>query len=799
METKYRILVIDDEQVVHDVISKHLGKKGYDVHHAFNGEEGLLVCTSVQPSVILLDLKMPVMNGLEFLDKFREQFSFPCSIIAVTGHAGDVDFEKCFKNGIMSFLHKPFSLYELIGVIDSSINLQRTQHSLLKELSERKSVEEKHLQLLDDFEAIFENAPFGIAYLDCEFNIIKMNRFLYNITGFQPKDIVGKPCYETVGEYAADNAKGGMEKVCSFCKVAESLMTGEPTAVERPMGKNFLKLTTIPLFDKDKSISHFLEVIEDITWQKEAEGKIVRHYQIQGTINSILQISIEPIPLKDVLQQVLELVLSIPRFSFQSKGSIHLVDDTTHTLVLCAHHNYSEPLLTICDVIPFGRCLCGLAASTGEIIHAETVDERHTIRYDTMAPHGHYCIPIVHNNKVLGVFNMYITEGHKRSSEEEEFLSAIANTISGVIVRNQRNAEIREREEHFRSVVESTKNAIITINSSGNITFWNKAAENMFGYTFDEIRSAPVAKIIPERFRKGHIEGMDRVLKTGEARVIGEMIELFGLRKDGSEFPIEFSVARWKASTGIYFTAVLVDITKRKQAEETLAESFENLRKALGGVIQTLSMALEAKDPYTAGHQNRVADLSRAIAIEMGLSHHQIEGIRMAGAIHDVGKIWVPSEILSKPGKLHESEFMLIKNHSFVGYEILSTVEFPWPIDKIVLQHHEKLDGSGYPQGLKGEEILIEARIICVADIVEAMSSHRPYRPSLGMDIALEEIVSNKGILYDIYVVDACLRLFKEKGFTFKDSPKYNQSPRQNKYDTKANTNKLNNAVNIKA
>ncbi|MBF0554766.1 MAG: PAS domain S-box protein [Nitrospirae bacterium] len=355
-------------------------------------------------------------------------------------------------------------------------------------------------------------------------------------------------------------------------------------------------------------------------------------------------------------------------------------------------------------------------------------------------------------------------------------MSAIVNTIAGVIVRNQRNAELLEREEHFRSVVESTKNPIITVNSNSDITFWNKAAEALFGYSFDEVKNTPLTKIIPERFQKAHMEGIASVMKTGKTKIIGEMVDLYGLRKDGTEFPIEFSLAKWEATAGTFFTAVLVDMTKRKQAEETLAESFENLRKALGGVIQTLSMALEAKDPYTAGHQNRVADLSRAIAMEMGLSQHQIEGVRMAGAIHDVGKIWVPSEILSKPGKLHESEFMLIKNHSYVGFEILSTVDFPWPIDQIVLQHHEKLDGSGYPQGLKGAEILMEARIICVADVVEAMSSHRPYRPSLGIEIALEEIAAGKGIRYDNDVVDACLRLFREEGFALKESPKHNHS-----------------------
>ena len=178
-----------------------------------------------------------------------------------------------------------------------------------------------------------------------------------------------------------------------------------------------------------------------------------------------------------------------------------------------------------------------------------------------------------------------------------------------------------------------------------------------------------------------------------------------------------------------------------------------------------LGNASEARDPYTAGHQKRVADLARAIATEMGLSYNTIEGIRMAGAIHDIGKISVPSEILCKPANLTNLEFSLIKNHSQFSYEIIKDVESPWPLADIVHQHHERMDGSGYPQGLEGENILIEARILAVADVVEAMASYRPYRLALGIEAALEEIKKNKGILYDDTVADACLRLFREKGY----------------------------------
>ncbi|MHC4459115.1 MAG: HD-GYP domain-containing protein, partial [Planctomycetota bacterium] len=189
-------------------------------------------------------------------------------------------------------------------------------------------------------------------------------------------------------------------------------------------------------------------------------------------------------------------------------------------------------------------------------------------------------------------------------------------------------------------------------------------------------------------------------------------------------------------------------------------------QKALDGIVRATALTVEMRDPYTAGHQKRVADLACVIAGECGLSEDQIEGIRMAGIIHDLGKISVPAEILSKPSRLTQNEFNLIKEHPEVGYDILKELEFPWPIAKMVLQHHEKFDGSGYPRGLSGEEILIEARVIAVADVVEAMASHRPYRPSKGITKALAEIVKNKGIHYDPEIVDACIKIFKEKKFT---------------------------------
>jgi len=192
------------------------------------------------------------------------------------------------------------------------------------------------------------------------------------------------------------------------------------------------------------------------------------------------------------------------------------------------------------------------------------------------------------------------------------------------------------------------------------------------------------------------------------------------------------------------------------------AKLVQNLRKTVDGTIRIVAATVEARDPYTAGHQTRVADLAAAIGKEMHLPKKQVEGIKMAGIVHDLGKIQIPAEILSKPGKLSDLEFNLIKTHPQVGFDLLNDIEFPWPIAQMIHQHHEKIDGCGYPQGLKGDEIMLEARILTVADIVEAMSSHRPYRPALGIEQALAQIKQDKGTLLDPGVVDACLKIFKE-------------------------------------
>jgi response regulator RpfG family c-di-GMP phosphodiesterase len=206
-------------------------------------------------------------------------------------------------------------------------------------------------------------------------------------------------------------------------------------------------------------------------------------------------------------------------------------------------------------------------------------------------------------------------------------------------------------------------------------------------------------------------------------------------------------------------------LKERERVEDELKRSLDQQRKANDGIVRAMATAVEARDPYTAGHQTRVAELGAAIGKTMGLDENRIQGLRMGGFIHDLGKISIPAEILTKPSKLTDLEFGIIKTHSQVGYDILKPIEFPWPVARMVLQHHERMNGTGYPQGLHDDEILLESRILAVADVVESMASHRPYRAALGVDIALEEISKNKVVLYDKEPVEACIHLLRDQNY----------------------------------
>jgi PAS domain S-box-containing protein/putative nucleotidyltransferase with HDIG domain len=346
------------------------------------------------------------------------------------------------------------------------------------------------------------------------------------------------------------------------------------------------------------------------------------------------------------------------------------------------------------------------------------------------------------------------------AEQDLKLIERLAELYASAINRKRSEDELALRAQ----LLDSANDSIVLYDFEGRLHYVNEVACRFYGYTSEELMQKKV-------FDLNVVESAeDQQFRLNELKTKGRAVfdAVFG--KDGALIPVEVNSSVLDIGGKQFVLSVARDITERKRAEERLRESFTKLAKTFEQTVKSLSSIAEMRDPYTAGHQARVAKLACEIASEIGMSEEQVNAIRTAALIHDIGKIIVPSEILNKPGKLNVLERSFVEAHAQAGYEILKTIEFEFPIAEIILQHHEKLDGSGYPQGLSGDSILKEARVLTVADVIEAMASYRPYRSALPLKTALEEISSHRGVLYDADVVDACLRLFSEKGFSLSSS-----------------------------
>ena len=375
-------------------------------------------------------------------------------------------------------------------------------------------------------------------------------------------------------------------------------------------------------------------------------------------------------------------------------------------------------------------------------------------------------VPLIVDGTMTGAMVVqHYSDPNAYGAAEQRMFEFVSSQVARSIERKRVEEALRQSEQRLSLHIQQTPLAVIEWDTDFRVLQWNEAAEKIFGYSAAEAMGRHASFIVPDK----HKEQVDKVWADLMDKKGGERSTNENITKEGRAIFCEWYNTSLVDSAGqvIGVASLVKDGTKRKEAEESMREGLAKLRTTLKAAIDALASAIEMRDPYTAGHQERVTRLARAIAEEMGLDKERVEAIEIAGVIHDIGKLYVPAEILSKPTKLSDLEYSMIKMHAQVGYTILSKIDFPWPIAQIVHQHHEAINGSGYPQGLSGKDILLEAKILCVADVVEAMSSHRPYRPALGIQAALDEISQKRGILYDREVVDSCLKLFREKNFKF--------------------------------
>lgn len=341
----------------------------------------------------------------------------------------------------------------------------------------------------------------------------------------------------------------------------------------------------------------------------------------------------------------------------------------------------------------------------------------------------------------------------------------MSGTQTDITARREAEARLRESEARFKGLVEQSIVGIVIVDGD-TMRYANPRIAEILGYATDDILGAGFSRLIHPEDWPGVRDRIAGVL-SGEFRDIRH--EFRALRRDGSIVHLGTHGSRTEYAGRPAVISVVQDITGRIEAERQLTVYVSRLENSIMHTVEAISQMVELRDPYTSGHERRVGDLAAAIARELGLDEKQVTGLRVAGNVHDVGKITVPAEILSKPGKLSVAEYEIVKTHAEKGYEILKNIDFPWPVANIVLQHHERMDGSGYPRGLQGEDIMLEARILAVADIIESMSTHRPYRPALGLEAALKEILARSGSLYDPRVVAVALRLFRERGYRLPD------------------------------
>jgi PAS domain S-box-containing protein len=344
-----------------------------------------------------------------------------------------------------------------------------------------------------------------------------------------------------------------------------------------------------------------------------------------------------------------------------------------------------------------------------------------------------------------------------RDSDNETI--GLLGIYEDITERKLEQLALRTAAEQFRGLAEQVVVGIFII-QDGKYIFVNRYLATIAGLgSIDEMIGTDTLRWVTESDRTAVAEDLRRLLE-GEAQ---SMAMQFGVRRtDGVIIAVEANAARVTHDGRPAVIGLIRDISARRESEKRNASYVEEVRAAFMGAVGVATSISEMRDPYTAGHERRVADLAVAIGAEMGLHQQQLDGLRVAGCLHDIGKIAIPTEILSMPRKLTANEYRLVQGHARAGYDVLKGVAFPWPVALVALQHHERIDGSGYPQGLKGEAILLEARIMAVADVVEAMSSHRPYRPGMGIEVALAEIVRGRGTAYDANATDACLRLFRE-------------------------------------
>ncbi len=645
---------------------------------------------------------------------------------------------------------------------------------IFRDTSERNTM----LQALADNESrlstLINTIPDLIWLKDTSGVYLLCNATFEEFIGAPMSEIVGKTDYDffdqELGNFFQENDLKAMQ-------AGKPRMNEETVTFANNGQEVVLETIKAPVQDGQGKLVGILGIGRDITARKNYENKLERLSQFYAALSQSNEAIIRCADETELLQDICRIAVQLTQIKAAWVG---MIDKNGETLQWAAGYGEgNEELATITTAAEnrtnMGNSPCYQAFKHNKDIWIQNYpgDELgEPCRKIATAHHWRSAasLPLHREGAVIGVLNLYAGIENAFDEDVRKLLNEMAFDISfaldNFVLENQRRASeksLLESEQRFRGLVEQSLSGIYIIQNDKYV-YANPRFAEILGFTSEAelVGTTPVELIVEED--RAEVSNQLNSLLSGKRTHIAYEVQV--QRRDGKliDIGVHGALATYLGHPAII--GLIQDVTDKKQSEEHLKIYVEKLQASLMQTVEVATLLSEMRDPYTAGHERRVAEVAAAIGKEMGLNEHQQEGLRVAGHLHDIGKINIPSEILAKPGKLTTLEYEIIKGHPEAGFNVLKDVDFPWPVAQVALQHHERIDGSGYPAGLKGEHILLEARITAVADVVEAMGSHRPYRPGLGIGPALEEIERGKGTLYDLNVAEACLRLFREKGYS---------------------------------
>ena len=599
---------------------------------------------------------------------------------------------------------------------------------------------------------------------------IDVNEGFLRGTGYTRDEIIGRTSQDVALWINPQDRQRAID-----CMIKNGRVSGFEAELRKKSGESM----TCEIWSEQIVIEDELCVIwitSDVSERKEDERKIHRLTQLYAALSESNQAIVRCTSEEELFPEICRAAVE---FGGMKMAWIGFLDQSTRMVRIAARFGddadgYLQGIEVSAEAdSPYGRGPAGIAVRENRPTwHQDFLSEPHSAPWhERRARFGFRAsasLPLHRNGIPTGVLTLYAGEVGAFDEAARKLLTEMAADIDFALdnfareaARERAQQELRAAEEQFRGLVEQSIAGIFIIQDD-KFAYVNPRFAEIFGYgSVDELIGRDSLSLVTEKDRSA-VRDLRRGIEGGtQSTSYGFAAE----RKDGVLIEVGVHGARATHKGRPAVIGVLQDVSEKKRADEQIQRYLEQLQTAFMSTVEVATSLSEMRDPYTAGHERRVGALAAAIGAELGFDAQRVEGLRVAGFLHDIGKITIPAEILSKPGKLSSIEYQLIQGHPQSGHDVLKDVEFPWPVAQVALQHHERIDGSGYPHGLKGEAILFEARILAVADVVEAMSSHRPYRAGLGVDRALAEIERGRGTAYDAEAVDACLRLFRDRAY----------------------------------